>query len=586
MSLPLLTDLNSRQHFGDCAGPPVETAGSTPVLPAAAAVRRVMSSWRKRLNVSLQLRIHAEDSGRHIHMAAKRSRRARQLPRRPGLRARMGRVLTELRRVRRSPHPEGVHRLRVAIRRCRSIATIMEEVDGHPGWRKMRALPQKLFRTLGRLRDLQVTETWLKRLLSSDNPVRPNLLAALKQRATGSDRQTVRVARRFDQERWRRLARVLPARVRLVPGGSLTARCLVYERFNELRRLHARAVRTDIPRSWHRLRVGLKRFRYAVESLLPDRSTAWDEGLGHMQTLLGEIRDLDVLTGWIDEQSDGVDPPSAESLRHAIGAERRARIERYCQRMSGDGSLLHQWKAGLPQPKAIAKAASARLRATARAMDPRPQRTAAIAHLALWLFDGLGSSGAEPRFRGDTERVVLRAAAQVHGIRVNGRHTPAHKAARKFLRVAPAPPGWKSHDWELLAEVVRYSRGTEPSSTHNHFAQLSSEYQDRVRGLAGVLRLARGLRRCGVVAAGGIRLDHTAAYVRLRVGHIQDTEENAGRLAAAKHLLEVFLGRPMLIEFMRTSASVSAPMTSGRVGPVSQASDIITPALYERCSSL
>ena len=44
-----------------------------------------------------------------------------------GLRAQMNRVLTELRRVRKSADADAVHDLRVAIRRCRSVATAMQE---------------------------------------------------------------------------------------------------------------------------------------------------------------------------------------------------------------------------------------------------------------------------------------------------------------------------------------------------------------------------------------------------------------------------------------------------------------------------
>jgi exopolyphosphatase/pppGpp-phosphohydrolase len=216
--------------------------------------------------------------------------------------------------------------------------------------------------------------------------------------------------------------------------------------------------------------------------------------------------------------------------------------------MHGEGSLLREWRAGLPQGKAIAAAADARLRITARAMDPHPRRTAAISRLALLLFEGLATSGAAPHFGDDTLRTVLRAAAQLHAIRVGGRQAARHKAARDFLRAGPLPPGWKVQEWDLLTTVIRYHRGAEPAARHRQFAQLSAEQQDCVRSLAGVLRLAHGLHRCGVTSAAGIRVDATAAYVRLRVSGVKDTQANAVRLAAAKHLLERSLRRPLLIE--------------------------------------
>src|SRR5215470_3003870 len=99
-------------------------------------------------------------------MAADSSLRSGRQPR-LGLRSRMSRVLKELRRVRTSPNADAVHDLRVAIRRCRSIATVMAEVDGHRVWRAMQRVPRPLFRALGSLRDLHVLETWVKQLSSA-----------------------------------------------------------------------------------------------------------------------------------------------------------------------------------------------------------------------------------------------------------------------------------------------------------------------------------------------------------------------------------------------------------------------------------
>jgi CHAD domain-containing protein len=77
-----------------------------------------------------------------------------------GLQYWMERVLKELESVREAPEPDAVHDLRVAIRRCRSVAKVMEEVDPDPAWLDMRKLGKKLFHQLGDLRDTQVLEEW------------------------------------------------------------------------------------------------------------------------------------------------------------------------------------------------------------------------------------------------------------------------------------------------------------------------------------------------------------------------------------------------------------------------------------------
>jgi hypothetical protein len=343
-----------------------------------------------------------------------------------------------------------------------------------------------------------------------------------------------------------------------VTPNSLTAQCLALERYEELRRLHARTVHTNTPALWHALRVGMKRFRYAVEALLPERSAEWDERLRQMLSLLGEVHDLDVLRSWIAHESDGIDATAVGSLRHTIAAKRCGCIEQYRKQTRGASGVLREWRAGLPHGKAIEAATGARCRTTARAMDPHPRRTTAISRLALLLFDGLTTSAA-PSFRDDDRlRTTLRMAAHLHAIHVSGRHRAHHKGARNFLRAVPVPLGWAPHDWDLVPHVVRYHRGAEPARRHKAFAQLSLEQQDRVRGLAGVLRLARGLHRCGLKIAEGVHVDVTPAYVRLRVAGVQDTEENAARLAAAKHLLERYLRRPLLIESRKAMTSIHA----------------------------
>jgi hypothetical protein len=411
---------------------------------------------------------------------------------------------------------------------------------------------------LGALRDLQVVEAWVKELATADDPLRAKLLEMLEHRQTGPRDQVRRALRNFDRQSWERLARQAPRRAGLVKPNSLTAQCLALERYEEFQRLHALAVDTEAPAPWHALRVGLKRFRYAVETLLPERSAEWDERLGQMQGLLGEIHDLDVLRSRITQESDGIDATAARSLRHTIAIKRRGCIEQYRKHTRGKSSLLREWRAGLPHGKAIEAATAARFCTTARAMDPHPRRTTAISRLALLLFDGLTTSAA-PRFRDDDRlRTALRTAAHLHAIHVGGRQRARHKAARDFLRTAPMPLGWTSQDWDLIAHVVRYYRGAEPAPEHKAFARLSPEQQDCVRGLAGVLRLARGLHRCGGNIAAGVQVEATAMFVRLRVGGVQDTEENAAGLAAAKHLLERYLRRPLLIESAKAVTSIHA----------------------------
>src|SRR5271165_7460272 len=92
----------------------------------------------------------------------------------------MERVLKELDEVRTAPDPDAVHDLRVALRRCRSLAAVMEEVDPDPAWPEMRKLGRKLFRQLGELRDTEVLEEWTRKLAPENDPLRTKLLESLE----------------------------------------------------------------------------------------------------------------------------------------------------------------------------------------------------------------------------------------------------------------------------------------------------------------------------------------------------------------------------------------------------------------------
>src|ERR1700687_603999 len=77
-----------------------------------------------------------------------------------GLRHWMQRVLKQCAQVQRNFSADSVHDLRTALRRCRSIASGIAEIDSEPAWHEMRRESRKLFRRLGDLRDLHVQSEW------------------------------------------------------------------------------------------------------------------------------------------------------------------------------------------------------------------------------------------------------------------------------------------------------------------------------------------------------------------------------------------------------------------------------------------
>jgi hypothetical protein len=333
-----------------------------------------------------------------------------------------------------------------------------------------------------------------------------------------------------------------------VPTGSLAAECLTLERFESARELHAKALRTEKPKAWHALRIGLKRFRYTVESLLPEHYANWGDSLKRLQDMLGEIHDLDVLAAVVKNSDFHETEDSLKLWQEIIERERHERTETYRQLTLGKTSLWNIWRSGLPTNGRVEAAALARLRVTARAVDPHVRRTSQISRIAVALFDAFKRADSAPAFSDATLHRVLLAAARLHGVGDAHAGKSPQKTARKFLLGLSIPPGWSSEDWELLALAIRYHRGAEPRAKDGPFSKLSAGQQNSVRALAGVLRLARALRKCGVVTGAGLRAEKSTDAVVLRVPGLGDDVETASRLAAGKHLLEEYLRMPLIVK--------------------------------------
>jgi CHAD domain-containing protein len=437
----------------------------------------------------------------------------------------------------------------------------MQEIDPDPAWPKMRKVARKLFRSLGSLRDAHVMEEWIKKLAPENDPLRAQLLASLEAEEKQLSESALRVAAKFDHKEWARLERHLRQRARLVPVGGLAAECLALERFEEAKELHNTALRSEKPKLWHALRIGLKRFRYTVEGLLPEHYAAWSENLKRLQDLLGDVHDLNVLSQMLKDAKASEAPAVSESAKawqDKISRERHERIETYRQLTLGKTSLWHDWRHNLPHGRRLDAAAKARLLATARAAEAHSPHASQISRLAIRLFDLLRRINAVPVFHDANLRRMIEAAAKLHVITATGAHRLSPKELRKFLLGLTVPPNWTSDEWDLMAWAVRYHRGPEPK-LKNGFAKLSEEQQTVVRALAGVLRLARGLRKSGIERTTGLRSEKSPDAIVLRIPDLIDTEESASRLAAAKHLLESVLEKPLILKPVPKPEAVVPP---------------------------
>jgi CHAD domain-containing protein len=504
-----------------------------------------------------------------------------------GLRAWMERVLVECDRAAAGFDAEAVHDLRVALRRCRSLADGLMAIDPDSSWKDMKKAGKKLFRALGELRDMQVMQEWIEKLgdraagdaasrVPTGKPGDPSavkLLDHVHAREAECKQHAFKDLQQFDRKQWRQWSRSLPQRASRVRPGSVVYLHLALEKWMAAYDLHKHALRTRSQVSWHELRIGIKRFRYTVENFLPRQHARWGGDLKELQDLLGEVHDLDVLWATGVQIQAFADVEARKWWREKLNAERGKRIARYREKMIGRESLWRVWRTELPSGPQLRAAALTRLRVWAGYLDPDFSHSQRVAQLALLLYDGLkgaglltvGTGSANDQPANDQSayleyecRAVLQAASFMHDVgKAKGTHNHQKSTYRMIRRLA-RPLGWSARELELAAVVARYHRGALPRPGGKTMQLLPLAERPIAMVLAGVLRLANALdRRPGrggnpetprlVV---GVQ-DH---FVLVRVAGYSALDGSAESVAAARHLLETVLRRPVLVRPLRGSA--------------------------------
>ncbi|HUI39025.1 MAG TPA: CHAD domain-containing protein [Candidatus Nitrosotalea sp.] len=482
---------------------------------------------------------------------------------RAGLRFWMQRVLQQARLAMRDPSPEAIHDLRVALRRCRSMAAGLAAVDPYPAWNEMRKASRKLFRRLGELRDLQVLQEWLNRLSDESDPVRQSLAEVFSAREPELKTQVAKALGAFDRTQWTLWSRAFPDRARrLVPDG-LVAQHLALESWEKARALHRRALRNHNPASWHALRIGLKRFRYTAENFLPGPYAGWAAGLKRIQDLLGDVHDLDVLSATLPEAGPVLDAAAETRWRAAIEHERTPRLDEYRATMAGRNSLWSEWRSQLLPDDRIEAAGIAKLTLWAMGLDPDTMHSRQVARLSLELFDGLGAAGFNGTLGMPRARVLLHAAALLHNVGRSESDKGHHKASYRLIRALDPPLGWTAEEIERVAIVARYHCGAEPRDKHPSYGALAPEGRSFVRMLAGILRVADALDDEHDGAVRRLEIQSHAEYVLIRASGWQETEQSAATIGGRKHLLESALGRPIIVR----ANSAREPTIISRPGP-------------------
>jgi len=124
-----------------------------------------------------------------------------------------------------------------------------------------------------------------------------------------------------------------------------------------------------------------------------------------------------------------------------------------------------------------------------------------VALLAGQLFDGLRETAGLAQ----ADRDLLTAAALMHDVGYLVRHSGHHKHAYHLIRHSDLD-GFSGYELELVANIARYHRRAHPSKRHENWRRVQPEDRDRVRRLAGILRLADGLDRTHAQTVRAVRV--------------------------------------------------------------------------------
>lgn len=218
------------------------------------------------------------------------------------------------------PPPERVHRLRVALRRLLALLELASSVGAAPPDKAVRRL-RELLRVLSPLRDLHVQLETVEELSTRD-PRAVSVASALRSREELFARRAEKAIRRFrahtHEADVEAIVAVLAGSRSAAEDSALKAVLMgiAAKRYIAFERLRQRIDPADAE-ALHRMRVALKKYRYAVEALAPIVGGSTEVTLKTMkrfQDALGALHDADVLDKTIRATAKSLEPAGRREL--------------------------------------------------------------------------------------------------------------------------------------------------------------------------------------------------------------------------------------------------------------------------------
>lgn len=112
------------------------------------------------------------------------------------------------------------------------------------------------------------------------------------------------------------------------------------------------------------------------------------------------------------------------------------------------------------------------------------------------------------------DKEYLEAASLLHDIGHSISHSQHHHHSY-YLICHSDMLGFNNEELEIIANIARYHRKSHPKLKHDNFAKLNAINKDKVRKLAGILRVADGLDRGHSSAVADIKLEKSGNEINL-----------------------------------------------------------------------
>lgn len=459
----------------------------------------------------------------------------------------MDRVLEEHSNVSAALPVEPVHDLRISLRRCILIAEVMRDLDPACDWNAMRKSARRMFQRLGTLRDTQVLAEWIEKLGAPGEAATDALLGELKKKHE-QDRAEARAAiREFDRKQWRIWRREFAKHFRHVAPDRAACESLILEIWENVRDLNRSAQRSRSLLAYHRLRVGLKKFRYGVENFLPSMYSGWAPDLKLVQDLLGEIHDLTVLDRLIVKSRGLIEETVFTAWRTKVQDERASRLQQYRAKMAGKMSPLRIWREGLPAEKDLRSTGLARLGEWASFVTPDFPSVRRTARLSLQLYDGLVNCGLIAMESQIEKRFILHAAALLQEAGRFKQGKAYHKESYRMIRKISPPPGWTKKDLEFVALVARFHRRALPYPDRGKLRIYELPVRQSLIRLAAILRLANAFQTKPYRAIRRLQVENGPGFLAIRAEGFRERDSIHAKLSVARRLLEFVFQRSVHI---------------------------------------